>query len=487
MISSNFSPRQIMSWATRLLFCLAILSISESFCRAAEHEITFQTEDGWTIYGTLSVPDDIPEGTRVPGVLLLHSSGHDQETFNRHYAIPGLAQTFVGRQVASLRIDWRGRGKSIGAQEFHSFTQAQRERVALDVKAALNFLCAQKGIDSGRIAILAEEFSADAAVRGSMNDPRVKVYAFISGRVEETSKNYLAQASLPVLCVVSSDDKPGFADMTAVYSRSKNPASEILVFNHASIGTTMFYLWRHDYPNEKPLDVRIADWVSDYLESLGMSREISFVTEDGWTIFGDLTVPQTGPSKKPAVVLMHTALSDRYVYHDLVSALSSRGIVVLNIDWRGRGKSRGKGKYSDLKQEERERGYLDAKGAINILATQSGVDTSRIAVLGTDRGALHAVKCALDDSRVTALVILTVIFTPAEKDSLTRLQIPVLYIASRGIVDVTRDLTEAYHISKNKGSRLAVMPGSELGYQLLESNQNVQTLIVDWLKSQFAR
>jgi dienelactone hydrolase len=471
----------------RPVLSLVALCLCATVCRAAEREVAFQTEDGWTIYGTLSIPDEIAEDERLPAVLLLHSSGHDQETFNRHYAIPGLSQTFAGRQIVSLRIDWRGRGKSLGAQEFHSFSRAQRDTVSLDVKAAIDFLASQKQVDSSRIAVLAEEFSADAAVRGSMDDPRVRLFVFLSGRLGEPAKSYLASEAVPVLCFVSSDDRRGFADMTEIYSHSKSPKSDIFVYRNGSIGTTMFYLWRHDYPNEKPMDERLADWVSNYLNGLGVIREISFVTEDGWTIYGDLTVPQGVKGKVPGVVLLHTALSDRYVYHDLAQALVSNGIAVLNIDWRGRGKSRGKGKYSDLTQQERERGYLDAKGGINFLASQPAVDPNKIAVLGTDRGALHAVNIALQDPRVRALVILTVVFTEKEKASIASLDVPIFYIASRGIVDVAQDLTGAYHLSKNKASRLAILPGSALGYQLLEANQSVQSMIVNWLKDQLQR
>jgi cephalosporin-C deacetylase-like acetyl esterase len=449
-----------------------------------EREVTFQSEDGWTIYGTLSIPEVITENERVPAVLLLHSSGHDQETFNKHYAIPGLSQLFSKRRTASLRIDWRGRGKSIGAQEFHSFTQAQRDSVYLDVKAAISFLASQKNVDSNRIGVLAEEFSAEAAVRGSMHDSRVKLFAFISGRLGEQAKNYVAGASLPVLCIVSTDDKSGFRDMTEVYRRSKNPESDVFVYRNAGIGTTMFYLWRHRYPKEKPVDEQICDWASKYLTEFSSSQEISFPTEDEWTIYGDLTMPREATAKVPAVVLLHTALSDRYVYHDLAETIVRAGIAVLNIDWRGRGRSQGKGKYSDLRQEERERGYLDAKGGINYLTSVPAIDSNRIAVLGTDRGALHAVNIALNDTRVKALVILTVIFTEKEKAALADFDIPILYIASQGIEDVVRDLTDAVHLSKNKASRLEIYPGSALGYQLLEANTAVQSRIVNWLGDQ---
>jgi cephalosporin-C deacetylase-like acetyl esterase len=449
-----------------------------------EREVEMQSEDGWRIYGTLSIPDDVVEGERFPGVLLLHSSGHDQETFNKHYAIPGLAQTLADRRVVSLRIDWRGRGKSIGQQEFHSFNTEQRRKIRLDVVAAINCLALQKEVDANRMAIVAEEVSADAAVLGARGDSRIKLFAFLSGRLSQEAKDYLAGESLPVFCAVSSDDRPGFVDMTEAYSRSKHPRSDISVHRAAGIGTTMFYLWRHRFPKLKPLDEQLADNVSDFLGLLGSKSEVGFVTEDGWTIYGELSLPTARKEKLPGVVLLHTALSDRYVYHDLSAALVHRGMAVLSIDWRGRGKSVTKGKYSELTQEERERGYLDAKGAINYFSSLPTVDPYRVAVLGTDRGALHALNVAVNDSRVNALVILTVIFTPAQKKSISGLDIPILYIGSQGIENVRRDLTDAYHVSKNDGSELAMFPGSALGYQLLEANETVQSKIVEWLHSQ---
>jgi pimeloyl-ACP methyl ester carboxylesterase len=449
-----------------------------------EREVQMQSADGWTIFGTLSIPDDVVQGERLPGVLLLHSSGHDQETFNKHYAIPGLAQTFADRQIVSLRIDWRGRGKSIGNQEFHSFNSEQRRKIRLDVTEAIKFLALQKEVDSNRIAIVAEEVSADAAVLGARADSRVKLFAFLSGRLSQEAKDYLASESIPVLCVVSSDDRPGFVDMTEAFSRSKHPCSDISVHRNAGIGTTMFYLWRHRFPHAKPMDEQLVDKVSDFLGTLASRSEVSFVTDDGWSIYGELSLPRAQKGKLSGVVLLHTALSDRYVYHDLSAALVGRGMAVLSIDWRGRGKSLTKGKYSELTQEERERGYLDAKGAINYLSSLSVMNPSRIAVLGTDRGALHALNAALNDRRVKALVILTVIFTPSQKESIRSLDIPVLYIGSQGIESVAQDLTDAYHLSKNGGSALAIFPGSALGYQLLEANETVQAKIVEWLHGQ---
>src|ERR1700722_15609700 len=108
-------------------------------------EISFHSEDGWEIKGTLHTPT-IPGNRRVPAVVLLHSSEHEQQVFG-DYAYPGLAVSLAERGVVALRIDWRGRGKSIGKLEYHSFTSEQRDKIYLDVKGAINFLATQDGVD----------------------------------------------------------------------------------------------------------------------------------------------------------------------------------------------------------------------------------------------------------------------------------------------------------------------------------------------------
>ena len=87
-----------------------------------EQEISFKTEDGWTIYGTLSIPTGLAPGEKVPGVAMVHSPAHDRDIYlGRHQ----VGQTITGQRkyaqenlrsalgkTATLRIDIRGRGKS---------------------------------------------------------------------------------------------------------------------------------------------------------------------------------------------------------------------------------------------------------------------------------------------------------------------------------------------------------------------------------------
>ena len=75
---------------------------------SVEEPVSFRTEDGWTIHGTLTKPTALAEHRPVAAVLLLHSSSHDQDIFSRS-SYPGFGR--MQNHFVTLRIDIRGRGK----------------------------------------------------------------------------------------------------------------------------------------------------------------------------------------------------------------------------------------------------------------------------------------------------------------------------------------------------------------------------------------
>ncbi len=476
-----------------------------------EKEISFKTEDGWTIYGTFHLPSNASSERAAPAALLLHGAGHDRDAF-ASFVYPGMAQLLSSHGVASLRIDWRGRGQSIGELEYHSFTEEQRAKITLDVKAALNFLASQPEVDRNRLAVFAEEVSAEWAVKGSSGDPKVQALAFISGRISQEARQMLAaRTDVPVLCVVSKEDEQGFDDMTAVYAGSEHPESDFRVYEDMGLGTTMFTLWRYAYPDErgvgfltkqgvdtnkiglvpkdpgdeKPVEEEICNWLAARLKSLGRVKEISFKTEDEWTIYGNLRIPENlkEGERVPGIVLLHSGWSDRYIFHALERLFARSGIAVLNIDWRGRGKSRGKGKYFSLPREDRDRGHLDAKAALDVLASQPDVDEQKLAILGTYLGSKFAVMAALGDSRIGALVMLSgYIPTGKEREEIAGVSFPILFIGSRGFGPVTNAMADLYELTKDRGSEIIIYDGGALGYQLFEVDEGLQPRIVQWVK-----
>jgi dienelactone hydrolase len=456
-----------------------------------EESVSFLTEDGWTIHGTLTRPAALHEGGRVAAVLLLPSSAHDQDIFSRH-SYPGFAR--LQNEFVTLRIDIRGRGKSEGQLEIHSFTPQQREQLYLDVRAALSFLASQKAVDPMRIAIFAEAVSADSAVLGAAGNPGVRAFAFVSGYLSAKAKEVISTSpDKAILCLVSSEDRDAFRDMSDGYGLSTNSKTNILVYSDLGHATAMFSTWRYNRPDERPLDYLVADWLVERLKALGTSRKVSFETEDGWNISADLVSPLC-EDRAPAIILIHSSVTDRHMYHSLVQVLVEAGFAVLNMDWRGRGKSRNKGDWLELRlgspeaSAEADRGYLDIKAAIDFLSSQDNIDPVRIGAVGTVIGARFALLAAAKDPRLQTVVSVIGYVPPEpEKEELAGIKIPVLYILSQNVVPVARAMTTLYEDTKANGSKLVAFKGGAYGYGIFVLNREICPLILDWMRKKLRR
>jgi dienelactone hydrolase len=481
----------------RLFFPLLIIAANALFAQqtlASEKAISFKTEDGWTIHGTLSIPDN-PKG-KVPVAILLPSEAHDRAAFGIYRdpgpgrpQYPGLAPAIGQRGVATLSLDLRGRGKSVESKSSNVYDQEDLSKIYLDVRGALAFLDTQPDVDTSRVGIVAVGMSADAAIIGWGGDRRVRAMSFLSGRLSQSAKNQIATSpETSLFLIVSSEDKKGFADMTDAYFLSNNKHTNIEVYDGLGIGTWILSLFRQKFPNEKPLQETIGDWIADQLLSTGSMTEVSFQTEDGWTIYGNFRVPQIRDTKLPAVILLHSGLTDRHVFQDLEVALAKEGLAVLNIDWRGKGKSTGKGQYFDLSREERDRGYLDVKAAVNFLASRPNIDSDRIGVLGTVIGAKYAMAAAVDDARIKTAVVLTgYIPTEKEKTYLIARKPPVLYVTSSGHKAVTTALVDIANQTRAGGSELLIYDGGAIGYQLFKTDKNLMPRVVRWMKEKLVQ
>jgi len=248
-----------------LLFAILLTASAQPAAdqAATEREVSFKTEDGWTISGMFNAPKN--DTHKTPAVLFLHAFAHDREAYGQ-YLYPGLAQIIGAKGVSTLRIDLRGRGSSMGKKELHSFSSDELSKIYLDVRGAIKFLAGQESVDPARIAIVAEEESAEAAILGSAGDPRVKAIVLISGRLSEPAKKAIgAQRSAALLLIVSKEDRTGFQDMAAAYNLTRNPSSRIWVFADIGIATTMFSVWRSEHPKREPIEEGITRWVLDQI------------------------------------------------------------------------------------------------------------------------------------------------------------------------------------------------------------------------------
>lgn len=451
-----------------------------------QKEVSFETDDGWKIYGTYTVPANHEPGKKLPAALLLHSAAHSQIVWGVY---PGWLR--VQDSIVTLRIDLRGRGKSEGSIPFADFTKSQREKVTFDVKAGIDFLNAQPEVDQKRLGIVAEGFSAGPAIMHGLDDARVRVFVLISGQLDQKAIDLLAaNLEKPMLFIVSKEDRENLATSTKAYAIVKSPQSEIWVQDGLGGGLTMGSVWRARYPDqpeEGAIDFRAGEWLVSKLRQLGYITEVQLQTADGWTLHANLglpDIPKNGPPV-PGVILLPTALSDRTSFQNLERLLVNNNIAVLNLDWRGIGESINKGTLLNLPADVFSQALADVREAYRFLASQKAVDPRRIGILG---GAVGA-KLALAGSKdldVKAIALLSPITKPHElardRERIAATKRPILLVTSEGLGEATRNLAE--FIAAEKRNTVKTYQGGLLGYALFTVDRDLERTIAQWFKLQ---
>ncbi|MCZ6491072.1 MAG: alpha/beta hydrolase [Acidobacteria bacterium] len=441
--------------------------------------VSFVTEDGWKLTGSLYLPKQTSNDP-IPGVVLLSEPGWEDRSIFESY----LAQDLADSGFAALSIDFRGTGGSLGERDLESFSQEDLAGIQLDVRAALEFLSSQAMVDADRIGIVAASWSADYAVLEAAENPQIQALVLISGTLGENAKKYLqSDHSIPVLGVVGKDDKESFWRMAQVYAASPRHSSDLLLA--VGYGAGMF-------SHTKGLEGKVVQWLDHNLKALGAETEVSFRSEDGWTLHGRLRIPggMNGSTKVPGVVMIHGARHDQQTYYGLAQELAKQGMATLRFDWRGKGRSinAGKGRYGvDLSNEETGKTYLDVIAAIEFFALQAGVDASRIGLIAATAGTGHALQAAYGDGRIQTVVLLTSARAPEgeAKQFLTTSGKPIFAIASTEDINYNRgslaeETRQTYLFSNNKESEFLLYDDAGRGSEMLKSKPELERMIVRW-------
>jgi len=450
-------------------------------------KVSFPTEDGWTIYGTLFQPDGNAPGP-VPGVVVLSEPGWVIRMIHAN----NIAAFIRQRGMAVLTIDMRGSGTSYGKKDFELFSQNEIDALQLDIRGAVQFLSSQPNVDPRRVGIVAGGVTAEYAVReAAVNPAAIQSLVLITGTYSQKSLDFLkSRPELPVLTIVGKDDpKPVQAASAQPYFASENMNSPLLLVMDR--GAAIF---------NRPGGIReqVSEWLATNLLSLGEDIPVSFQSEDGWTLRGNLYLPRGTErnTKVPGVVFVHGINHDQQTWYHLAREVTQSGKAALLFDWRGVRKSikdDGTWEYGvDLPSEQAAKIYLDVKAAVKFLALQTQVDANRIALVAATATNNHAVRGIIGDARIKTFVGLSFYAPDADvKQYLATSDMPLFLIVSTNdvnadggsLADGTR---EVRRLSKSKFTELLLYDDAGRGSDMLKVKSELSGMIVRWLNEKLA-
>ena len=449
-------------------------------------DVTFQTEDGWTISASLYLPK-VAAQAPVPALVVLNEPGgpgQGQHTRQIGANISGGVAERVG--MAALNMEVRGSGYSFGKKYFEEFSPEERNGVQLDIRAAIKFLSSQPGIDARRIAILAPSITAEYAVReASQNVPQVKALVLITSTLSDKSRDYIqSRSDLAILAIASKDDIKRVQMRAAEpYFYSDNPASGLLFV--IDRGAAIFNRPGH-------VTEQVSDWLQKNVGGIGSLTEVSFKTEDGWTLRGTLFVPEGLKGKKvPGVIFVHGQNHDVQTWYYLAREVAKSGLAVLVFDRRANGKS--VWETGPTPAGSAAGNPLDVKAAMNFMASQGSVDSNRMALVAATAVATATITASMGDPRIKTVVGLSLYGVSDQvKQYLAKTDLPLFLIASTG--DVNADggsLTEASRelrrISKSKESELIIYDGAGRGSNMQQVRPELNGMIVRWLNEKLSK
>jgi dienelactone hydrolase len=477
-------------WAERFYILIATLFIVSITTTNAQipaesktliKDLSFKTEDGWTIHATYYLPPDIG-ATPIPGLVILSEPGWVPRSISDEISL-GVAD--IG--MAALAVDIRGTDASYGDKDYQSFTQEERDAMQLDIRAAVKHLSSQKEVDGNRIAVFGASDMVDYVAReAAINLSQIKALILSTGWLSDKGRESIKfRKDLPILALASEDDPKQKQEMAAEpFFLSEDKGSRLMFVMDR--GASIF-----NRPGQ-PIK-RTTDWLKENLVGIGYQSAISFKTEDGKLLRGTLYMPD-GLDKNAGpvggVVYVHGANHDATTWYHLAREATKTGLASLIFDQRG---------Y--MKSVPNERPYAfdidtiqkDIKAAIKFITSQSGVDSNRIAlVTATSRGG-PTVGAAYGDDRIKTIVGLS--FYGGNDDTkkyLAEIDIPLFLVAStrdiradgRSLIDATR---EAYQLSNNKETELLVYEDAGRGSAMMKTKPELEGMIVRWINEKLAK
>lgn len=226
-----------------LLAAIAVLALAPRAPAAQAQEVSFRTDDGVTVVGSLYVP-----ARPGPAVILLHAISRTREDWQP------LATRLADAGFVALAIDLRGHGASGPLPEGTGLENLNP--MVGDVKAARAFLSTRREVTPNRIGIAGASIGANLAILYASGDPAVRSIVLLSPgidyrglRPEAALKKY---GDRPAMLVASQEDNYS-ANSARQLTGSGPGARDLRILGGAGHGTTML-------ARQADLAGAIVDW-----------------------------------------------------------------------------------------------------------------------------------------------------------------------------------------------------------------------------------
>lgn len=244
---------RISGVALAILASCSVLTPARS--RGGEPEVFLDTEDGFRIAATFYPA----ESTGARAALLVHMLNGSREDWGN------FPQTLQQAGVAVLNVDLRGHGGSTMqgkvTRVWQEFSDEELSNGVLDLKAGMDYLISQPGVDSRRVGIVGASLGANLALAFASRDARPKALVLLSpglnvrGISSEPALRSLGPR--PVLMVASQDDGDSHQAVQTLIGAAPGPR-RLQVYTRAGHGTKMF---GGEGPDEPSLEALLRDWI----------------------------------------------------------------------------------------------------------------------------------------------------------------------------------------------------------------------------------
>lgn len=176
--------RKILSILLIAFLCVFMLNIDVSFAKKKKKgavELDVQTRDGFHIISKLDIPKKTTVKNKVPLVVFMHSIGEDSTEWG---TFPETLKDSL--HVATLRIDFRGHGKSLVNKRgrkvyWQNFQDVEYKKFPYDVIDTLNYVKTQyPEIDSSKVAFVGASLGANIALMTGSYGVNAKTIVMLS-------------------------------------------------------------------------------------------------------------------------------------------------------------------------------------------------------------------------------------------------------------------------------------------------------------------